>query len=99
MTTGLRRGEACILHWSRVDLDAGEIDIRLRKGVGTEKDTKTHQMRRIALDTETVALLQEQWRDRLAGRETTCTSLRASADGAHQTVFAAQHVEPVSAHG
>lgn len=72
MTTGLRRGEACILRWSRVDLDAGEIDIRssyrLRKGVGTEKDTKTHQMRRIALDTETVALLQEhkqRWRDRL----------------------------------
>jgi integrase len=41
MTTGLRRGEVCILRWSRVDLDAGEIDIRssyrLRRGVGTEK--------------------------------------------------------------
>jgi integrase len=47
MTTGLRRGEVCILRWSRVDLDAGEIEIRssyrLRNGVGTEKDTKTHQ--------------------------------------------------------
>ena len=72
MTTGLRRGEVCILRWSRVDLDVGEIEIRssyrLRKGVGTEKDTKTHQMRRIALDTETVGLLRElkdRWRRRL----------------------------------
>ncbi|MGH3839925.1 MAG: tyrosine-type recombinase/integrase [Pseudonocardiaceae bacterium] len=73
MTTGLRRGEVCILRWSRVDLDSGEIDIRtsyrLRKGVGTEKDTKTHQMRRIALGTETVGLLREhkqRWRCRMA---------------------------------
>jgi len=73
MTTGLRRGEVCILRWSRVDLDVGEIEIRtsyqLRKGVGKEKDTKTHQMRRIALDTETVGLLRElkdRWRARLA---------------------------------
>ncbi|HEX4102149.1 MAG TPA: tyrosine-type recombinase/integrase [Pseudonocardiaceae bacterium] len=72
MTTGLRRGEVCILRWSRVNLDVGEIEIRtsyrLRKGVGTEKDTKTHQMRRIALDTETVVLLRElkdRWRARL----------------------------------
>jgi integrase len=72
MTTGLRRGEVCILRWSRVDLDVGEIEVRssyrLRRGVGTEKDTKTHQMRRIALDTETVGLLRElkdRWRRRL----------------------------------
>ncbi|MGH3972439.1 MAG: site-specific integrase [Pseudonocardiaceae bacterium] len=72
MTTGLRRGEVCILRWARVELDAGEIEIRssyrLRNGVGTEKDTKTHQMRRIALDTETVGLLRElkdRWRKRL----------------------------------
>lgn len=72
MTTGLRRGEVCILRWSRVDLDAGEIEIRssyrLRNGVGVEKDTKTHQMRRIALDTETVGLLRElkgRWWKRL----------------------------------
>ncbi|GAB3569465.1 hypothetical protein GCM10027445_21350 [Amycolatopsis endophytica] len=29
------------------------------RGVGQEKDTKTHQMRRIALDTETIVLLRE----------------------------------------
>lgn len=63
MTTGIRRGEVCALRWSRVDLDEGVIEIRssymLRRGVGKEKDTKTHQMRRIALDTETIALLRE----------------------------------------
>jgi len=63
MTTGMRRGEVCALRWSRVDLDAGTIDVRrsyrLRHGVGTEKDTKTHQMRRIALDNESVVLLTE----------------------------------------
>jgi integrase len=63
MTTGIRRGEVCALRWSRVDLDEGLIEIRssylLRRGVGKEKDTKTHQMRRIALDTETIVLLRE----------------------------------------
>jgi integrase len=48
MTTGLCRGEVCILRWSRVDLDVGRIEIRssdqLRKGVGKEKDTKTRQI-------------------------------------------------------
>ena len=63
MTTGIRRGEVCALRWSRVDFDEGVIEIRssylLRRGVGKEKDTKTHQMRRIALDTETLVLLRE----------------------------------------
>jgi integrase len=63
MTTGLRRGEVCALRWSRLDLDADMVEVRrsyrLRRGIGVEKDTKTHQMRRIALDSETVALLIE----------------------------------------
>ncbi|WP_308202815.1 tyrosine-type recombinase/integrase [Crossiella sp. SN42] len=63
MTTGIRRGEVCALRWSRIDLDEGIIEVRrsysLRAGVGKEKDTKTHQMRRIALDTETTVLLRE----------------------------------------
>ncbi|GAA1281132.1 site-specific integrase [Saccharothrix xinjiangensis] len=63
MTTGVRRGEICALRWSRIDLEEGTIDIRrgytLRRGVGKEKDTKTHQMRRIALDNETLVLLME----------------------------------------
>lgn len=64
MTTGMRRAEVCALRWSRVDLDAEVIDLRrsyiVRDGVGKEKDTKTHQMRRIALDSEAVALLRSQ---------------------------------------
>lgn len=102
MTTGLRRGEACILRWSRVNLDAGEIDIRssyrLRKGVGTEKDTKTHQMRRIALDTETVGLLGEhrqRWRSRLADLGLELTDDMYVFTGPRQTV----PTEPYSPHG
>lgn len=64
MTTGIRRGEVCALRWRDVDLDGETIEIRrnyvLHKGVGVEKDTKTHQMRRIALDSETVTLLRAQ---------------------------------------
>ncbi len=71
MTTGIRRGEVCALRWRDVDLDGEVIEIRrnyvLHKGVGVEKDTKTHQMRRIALDSETVALLREH-RDRVSAR-------------------------------
>ena len=71
MTTGIRRGEVCALRWRDVDLDAETIAIRrsyiLRKGIGVEKDTKTHQMRRIAIDSETVTLLREH-RDRVRAR-------------------------------
>lgn len=59
MTTGMRRGELCGLRFSRVDLDAEVIDLRRNWVLGAEKDTKTHQNRRIALDSETVALLRE----------------------------------------
>jgi integrase len=62
MVTGMRRAETLALRWSRVDLDGGSLDIRRSyvwtNGRGVEKDTKTHQMRRIALDPETVAVLR-----------------------------------------
>lgn len=58
MATGIRRGELCGLRFRRVDLDAGVIDLRRNWVLGKEKDTKTHQNRRIALDTDTVTLLQ-----------------------------------------
>ena len=62
MVTGMRRAEALALHWSRLDLDGGTLDIRRNYvwagGRGLEKDTKTHQMRRIALDPETVDVLR-----------------------------------------
>lgn len=60
MMTGMRRGELCGLRFSRIDLDAEIIDLRTNWVGGKEKDTKTHQNRRIALDTETVVLLREQ---------------------------------------
>ncbi|WP_338605159.1 tyrosine-type recombinase/integrase [Saccharopolyspora sp. SCSIO 74807] len=59
MTTGMRRGELVGLRFSRVDLDEEVIDLRRNWVRGVEKGTKTHQNRRIALDSETVTLLKE----------------------------------------
>ena len=60
--TGCRRGEACALRWSDIDLDRGEVAIRrsitLVGGELREKDTKTHASRRLAIDGATVALLR-----------------------------------------
>jgi integrase len=60
--TGCRRGEACALRWSDVDLDRGEVAIRrsisLVAGELREKDTKTHQSRRMAIDEGTVGVLR-----------------------------------------
>ncbi len=62
MTTGARRGELCALRWDRVDFATGVIDIRSAIAqINTrlwEKDTKTHQRRRIVLDAQTLALLR-----------------------------------------
>src|SRR5205823_6263044 len=64
--TGCRRGEACALRWSDVDLDRCELRIRraiaMADGVPYEKDTKTHQSRRIALDDGTVGVLRDHRR-------------------------------------
>lgn len=68
--TGCRRGEMCALRWSDVDLDRPELSIRRaitqfgRELI--EKDTKTHQSRRVALDEATVGLLRQH---RLRQRE------------------------------
>jgi integrase len=59
MTTGIRRGELCALRFSRVDLDAEILTISHNWVNGKEKDTKTHQSRRIALDSATVTLLRD----------------------------------------
>jgi integrase len=64
MTTGMRRGEVAALMWGNVDLEAGMIEVRQnfvkRNRIEKIKATKTHQMRRIALDAETIVLLAEQ---------------------------------------
>jgi integrase len=76
--TGCRRGEACALRWTDVDLERSEVAIRRSiSQVGREvreKDTKTHQSRRVAIDEATVAVLRSL---RVRGRE------RALALGQH----------------
>ncbi len=53
----------CALRWKHVDLDRAVIRFRrsiAQKGTRVkEKDTKTHQQRRLALDAETVTILKE----------------------------------------
>ena len=63
MVTGMRRAEVVALRRTDVDLDGGMLTIR-RNYVrtskrGIEKVTKTHQMRRIALDAAPVTVLTE----------------------------------------
>jgi integrase len=73
MVTGARRGELCALRWYDVHLAEAVLEIRRnytrRNRRSTEKDTKTHQMRRLGLDPETVEVLTEH-RARLAERLT-----------------------------
>jgi integrase len=56
------RGELCALRWDRLDLDRAVLGIRTsiaqERTRTWEKDTKSHQQRRIALDANTVALLR-----------------------------------------
>jgi len=61
--TGARRGEVIGLRWSRLDLDAGQVLIDTTvvedgNKQTVEKDTKTHQARRVALDPATVRTLR-----------------------------------------
>ena len=62
---GLRRGEACALPWSEVDLDAGVIHITeeiVTVAYEPHSDTpKSDNIRDIALDEDTIALLR-WWR-------------------------------------
>jgi integrase len=57
MTTEARRGEPCALRRSHVNLPTGTTTFR--RGVAQdgslrwEKDTKTHQQRRVTIDPET----------------------------------------------
>ncbi|MGC7100704.1 tyrosine-type recombinase/integrase [Amycolatopsis lurida] len=62
MTSGARRGELCALRWKHADLDRGTLTVRYtidQDGATlTEKLTKDHQRRQIALDPETVVVLR-----------------------------------------
>jgi integrase len=101
MTTGLRRGKVCALRWRDIDLDGETIDVRrsyiLHKGVGVEKDTKTHQMRRIALDSETVALIREH-RSRVSERLATLDQTLAENLHVFTGAQTPDHTKPYSPH-
>jgi integrase len=62
LVTGARRGELCALTWNRLDFSTAVLTIRssiAQRGARSwEKDTKTHQQRRITIDPQTLALLQ-----------------------------------------
>jgi len=82
MTTGARRGELCGLRWKDLDLAGRVMHIqraigRDEKGRWMEKDTKTHQQRRVVLDEETTALLAEHRARAMAEAE----GLRTTLDG------------------
>ena len=59
--TGARRGELLGLTWEHLNLSAGLLTIRRnlvrQNGMTVIKDTKTHRMRIVNLDPETVAIL------------------------------------------
>jgi integrase len=65
MTTGARRGELCALRWRDVDTAAAVVS--LERAIAWdpelhawfEKATKTHQQRRVSLDSVTVEVLDE----------------------------------------
>jgi integrase len=62
MVTGSRRGEVLALRWADLDLDDNPVaefrrNYVQRSGKRFEKDTKTRQMRRNALDPDTAELL------------------------------------------
>ncbi len=83
MVTGARRGELCGLRWSYVRPAEGFLLISrsyVQKGANhQEKDTKTHQARRVALDEVTVEILTEH-RARCDERAAVC-SVTVKPDG------------------
>ena len=74
MLTGPRRGEISALRWRHVDFDRGVLwvyrsNAQTKAGGVQEKQTKTGQRRKIALDDNTVELLRkhrELWEGRCA---------------------------------
>jgi integrase len=75
MVTGARRGELLALRWRHIDLDEGMLSVRRNyvraAGEGHDKDTKSHQMRRLSIDDATVDLLCQH--------RASCTDLLALA--------------------
>ena len=73
MVTGSRRGEVSALRWRQVDFNRSIVWVHRSnaqtKGGVLEKETKTGQRRKLALDPHTLGLLtehREQWTQRCA---------------------------------
>lgn len=72
MITGARRGELCALRWHDIDLGRRVVEIRRNWVDGVEKQTKTHQIRRISIDEMTTAMLaahRERYRQQMLSLE------------------------------
>ncbi len=73
--TGCRRGELCGLRWDDIDFKRKSVLIRRAvvavPGGWLEKEPKTGELRRLALGSRTLELLQEH-RDRCAARAREC---------------------------
>jgi len=93
--TGARRGELLALRWPDLHFDAQILEIRrsftLRSGQAIEKDTKTHQMRRVALDETTLTLLAEH-RQRV--QELLALAYATLVDDAFEFSYEADHSRP-----
>jgi integrase len=78
MTTGARRGEICAVRRHYVDLENAVLTLprNLDATTSAEKDTKTHQQRRITVDADTVDIL----RAHLDDLDRTAGSLGVGAD-------------------
>jgi integrase len=63
-STGARRGELCALRWRDLDVDRQSLSIERSvieiAGGLSEKDTKTHSSRRIALGPGTLTVFEQQ---------------------------------------
>ncbi|MGH3799844.1 MAG: hypothetical protein ACRDTD_06885 [Pseudonocardiaceae bacterium] len=98
MVTGSRRGEISALRWRHVDFDRGFLLVQRenaqpKSGI-KEKETKTGQQRRVALDPETLALLAEH-RKRCDSAAPTLT-VRSAMTGRHSAIADPGHPLPAS---
>jgi integrase len=100
ITTGARRGELCALRWTDIDLENAVVSLRRSLaqvgGKCWEKDTKSHQQRRVALDEETVSILRayrKRWQEHALALG---TRLRPNAFVFSRSPDASTHLRPDS---